>query len=141
MNLNQITIHSTDVNRAVQFYQLLGLQLIVDASPRYVRLACPAGDSTFSISHTEQAFLSDTTLYFEVDDVDRTCEQLKGKGIHCDSLPNDQRWLWRESSLSDPDGHQLKIYSAGDNRKNPPWKVRQPRWFDAFLDSPVNLMK
>jgi catechol 2,3-dioxygenase-like lactoylglutathione lyase family enzyme len=141
MNLNQITIHSTDVVRATRFYQQLGLLLIVDASPRYVRFACPSGDSTFSISHTEQAFIDDTTLYFEVDDVDQTCEHLKHQGIRCDTAPEDQRWLWRESSLSDPDGHHLKIYAAGTNRKNPPWRVKPSRWFDALLESPVNLMK
>jgi len=141
MNLNQITICSTDVNRAVGFYQTLGLQLIVDASPRYVRFECPTGDSTFSISHTAQSFIDTTTLYFEVADVDQTCRLLKQQGISCDTAPKNQRWLWRESSLTDPDGHHLKIYSAGSNRKNPPWRIRPARWFDALLESPVNLMK
>lgn len=53
MNLNQITIKSSDVNRAVQFYQKLGLRLIVDSSPRYVRFELPIGGSTFSISHSD----------------------------------------------------------------------------------------
>ena len=49
MNLNQITIPATDVNISVAFYTKLGLHLIVDASPRYVRFELPNGDSTFSI--------------------------------------------------------------------------------------------
>ncbi len=141
MNLNQITIQSIDVKRSVHFYLQLGLQLIVDSSPRYVRLACPKGNSTFSISHTDESSVDSTTLYFEVADVDRTCEQLKRQGIELTSAPTDQRWLWRESELTDPDGHNLKIYTAGSNRKNPPWRVRQKQWFEHISDSPVNLMK
>ncbi len=141
MNLNQVTIHSQDVNRSIQFYLQLGLQLIVDSSPRYARFACPQGSSTFSVSHSEKSTVDSTTLYFEVADVDRTCEQLKRQGIELTSAPTDQRWLWRESELIDPDGHHLKIYSAGSNRKYPPWRVRKKHWFEHISDSPVNLMK
>ncbi len=35
MNLNQITISVSDVERSIQFYQGLGLRLIVKALPRY----------------------------------------------------------------------------------------------------------
>lgn len=124
MNLNQITIESADVNRSTQFYLQLGLQLIVDSRPRYVRFVCPDGDSTFSVSHSDQVTNGSTTLYFEVDDVDQTIEKLESLGINNVSKPKDQRWLWRESELTDPDGHLLKIYSAGENRKNPPWRIQ-----------------
>jgi hypothetical protein len=36
----------------------------------------------------------------------------------------DQTWLWREARLKDPDGNQLILYSAGKNRKDPPWKIK-----------------
>ena len=153
MNLNQITIHATDVLQSMTFYQKLGLRLIVDASPRYVRFECPAGDSTFSISRKEQVSdqggepLSDQVsrdahvIYFEVADVDKVYQQLKRAGIQNISVPKDQRWLWREAQLTDPDGHQLKIYSAGSNRKNPPWRIKTQKWYDFMLQSPYNLMK
>jgi catechol 2,3-dioxygenase-like lactoylglutathione lyase family enzyme len=54
MNLNQVTISSLDVAKSTEFYKLLGLKLIVDALPRYVRLECPDGDATFSISKVEE---------------------------------------------------------------------------------------
>ena len=66
MNLNQITIKSPDVNRAVEFYQKLGLRLIVDSSPRYVRFECPNGESTFSVSHADVVKDVSTIMYFEV---------------------------------------------------------------------------
>ena len=161
MNLNQITIHVTDVLRSKAFYQKLGLRLIVDASPRYVRFECPTGDSTFSISHSEQQGnqvgkpvsdqMSDQmsgqmsgashVIYFEVADVDRVFQLLKQAGIQNLTAPKDQRWLWRGGNLADPDGYPLKIYSAGNNRKHPPWRVKAPRWYDILLESPHNLMK
>ena len=146
MNLNQVTIESADVNRSVQFYLKLGLQLIVDSRPRYVRFARPDGDSTFSVSHNDQASSGTTTLYFEVDNVAKTIAQLKQQGLSEVKTPKDQRWLWLESEMEDPDGHHLKIYTAGANRKNPPWRInnkthRMKRWFDCFIESPVNLLK
>ncbi len=141
MNLNQITIKSQDVNRAVEFYSQLGLQLIVDAAPRYVRFECPKGDSTFSVSRSATTPDVSTTLYFEVDDVDQTYAQLQARGIRFKTAPQDQRWLWRESQLNDPDGHPLVVFSAGKNRKNPPWKLTAKRWFEYLIDSPVNWMK
>lgn len=47
MNLNQVTLPSTDLYVAVDFYKKLGLQLIVDALPGYTRFVCPDGNSTF----------------------------------------------------------------------------------------------
>ena len=40
MNLNQVTIPSLDVEKATSFYKKLGLKLIVDALPKYVRFEC-----------------------------------------------------------------------------------------------------
>jgi hypothetical protein len=37
--------------------------------------------------------------------------------------PIDQSWLWREARLRDPDGHVICLFSAGENRINPPWKL------------------
>jgi len=32
--------------------------------------------------------------------------------------------LWRGARVRDPDGHDIRLYFAEDNRLNPPWKVR-----------------
>ncbi len=141
MNLNQITIKSKDVNCAVEFYKKLGLQLIVDSRPRYVRFESPEGESTFSISHDDQVKDVSTTIYFEVDNIDRVYNKIKGQSVNFTSPPEDKKWLWREASLKDPDGHPLIIFSAGNNRKCPPWRLVKKRWFEYFADSPVNLMK
>ena len=49
MNLNQVTMPSLNVDLATAFYQKLGLTLIVDARPRYVRFVCPNGQAFFSV--------------------------------------------------------------------------------------------
>lgn len=125
MNLNQITIPSLDVEKAVEFYKNLGLHLIVDASPRYVRFECPDGDATFSI-HKVDVLPKENgiTIYFEDENLDELVNNLKTKGIAFDVLPKDTSWLWREAHLYDLDGNKIILYHAGKNRKNPPWRIK-----------------
>ena len=124
MDFNQITVTSGNLPRAVKFYQLLGLQLIVDSVPRYARFQCPDGDATFSLHH------SDTppgphgpVIYFECQELDAEVARLQAAGITFAAGPVDQTWLWREAYLNDPDGNRLCLYHAGENRLNPPWRV------------------
>jgi catechol 2,3-dioxygenase-like lactoylglutathione lyase family enzyme len=124
MNLNQVTISSLDVKTSNEFYKALGLKIIVDASPNYVRFECPNGDATFSIKSVDG--LPDgnkITLYFEVDHLSKTVSDLKQKGITFNTEILQQPWLWNEAHLKDPDGHHIIIFHAGDNRKNPSWRV------------------
>ena len=124
MNLNQITIQSLDVDKSVEFYTVLGLSLIVNASPRYVRLECLDGESTFSIHKVDKLPKENgITIYFEVKNLPVTVKALKQKGIIFNTEIMEQPWLWSEINLTDPDGYNIIIYHAGDNRKNPPWKV------------------
>ena len=124
MDLNQVTIPSIDVNESVIFYKKLGLLLIVDASPRYVRFEVPDGNTTFSIHQVERLPKGEgVTLYFEDDNLDELVEELQQKGIQFTQLPKDQTWLWREAHLLDPDGNKLILFKAGEHRKNPPWRI------------------
>lgn len=126
MNLNQVTVFSANVPRSVEFYKKLGLILIVDSSPHYVRFQCPPGEGTFSIHHATHATPSQTLVYFELpspDALDAKCADLKHLGIALTSDPADQSWLWREARLTDPDGNPICLFHAGSNRLNPPWRV------------------
>jgi len=124
MNLNQVTIYSNNVEKAVEFYKLLGLRLIVDALPRYVRLECVDGDSTLSISKAETLPKGQRmTIYFQNENLDNEVQKLIDKGLQFTLLPIDQPWLWREAHLNDYDGNTIILYSAGENRKNPPWRI------------------
>ncbi len=124
MNLNQVTIYSDKPLETVQFYQKLGLHLIVDSLPRYPRLLCPDGDATLSIHIAEEtAMSSNIVLYFECVDLDAKVVELKNLGLQFESEPQDQSWLWRETYLKDPNSNKICLFYAGENRQNPPWRV------------------
>ncbi len=124
MNLNQVTIFTVKPSETVEFYRKLGLQLIVDSLPRYARLLCPDGDSTLSVSISEVALPpSNTVLYFECEDLDNKVAELKSFGLEFESEPQDKTWLWRECYLNDPNNNRICLFYAGENRKNPPWRI------------------
>lgn len=128
MNLNQVTVPTLDLDRAVRFYETLGLHLIVLSMPRYARLECPDGASTFSIHLADSLPTGDgVVVYFECADLDQRVASLQALGLEFDTLPEDQPWLWREARLRDPDGNRLILFWAGDNRKNPPWRLPSSR--------------
>ena len=125
MNLNQVTVPSTNVQVAVEFYRRLGLRQIVDGLPDYARFECPDGEATFSLHRVERVREGPgVVVYFECEDLDASVVELKSKGIPFDGEPLDQPWLWREAHLRDPDGNVICLYHAGANRKNPPWRMR-----------------
>jgi len=121
MNLNQITLPVTNMKQATDFYVLLGFLLIVD-TPHYARFECPNGAS-FSLSLNEESFSNGAIIYFEHEDLDIWVEHLISKGVEFKQLPTDQSYLWREAVLLDPSGNKIKLYTAGENRLNPPWRV------------------
>jgi len=124
MNLNQITIPSRDLSQAVEFYRKLGLELIVDSIPRYARFLCPKGTTTLSLHYVENyRGNSATVIYFECANLDEEVEKLKEIGIRFSQDPQDERWMWREARLFDPDNNQICLFLAGENRINPPWRV------------------
>jgi catechol 2,3-dioxygenase-like lactoylglutathione lyase family enzyme len=124
MNLNQVTIGSTDLARAEHFYTSLGLRLIV-RDGHYLRFECPQGDSTFSVELVDGAPANTAlTVYFETDRIDAEYARLVQAGVLFDQEPADMPWLWREARLRDPDGHRLCLYHAGENRKDPPWRLK-----------------
>ena len=126
MILNQITIPSLDVQKGTEFYQKLGLHLIVDARPRYVRFELPNGDATFSIHSVQQTKNAEAAvIYFETENLDEEVKRLIEAGLNFDLLPTDQPWGWREARLDDPDGNKIVLYYAGEYRKNPPWRIKK----------------
>lgn len=125
MKLNQVTLSCTDLDKSISFYKLLGLELIVYSADKYARFLCPYGDSTFSLHVVEE--IHDNTgvwVYFECDDLDKTVAYLESNSIVFESAIKDQPWLWREAHLLDPDNNRIILYYAGENRINPPWRIK-----------------
>lgn len=124
MNLNQITLPTTDLERSVAFYVEMGFVQIVHSPPRYARFESIEGEATFSIHLVEElANENGVVVYFECANLDARVAELQTKGFIFTKLPTDERWLWREARLLDPAGNVLCLYWAGVNRKNPPWRV------------------
>ena len=125
MNLNQVSVPSTDLMVSVPFYEKLGLTLIVDDRPQYVRFECPDGASTFSIHQVKKRSSGEGVIvYFECDDLDQYVGRLLDAGIEFEEFPEYKSWLWKEAKLKDPDGNQLVLFYGGNNRKDPPWRVK-----------------
>ncbi|MFQ5549102.1 MAG: VOC family protein [Woeseia sp.] len=125
MNLNQVTLPARNIPESVAFYKKLGLIQITDAD-HYARFECPDGDSTFSVHVAQESALGGmAVVYFEHEDLDAFCEELQGKGLEFLQLPRDEQWLWREARLKDPSGNTICLYWAGENRKDPHWRINR----------------
>lgn len=128
IRLNQITLAATDMATSISFYQNLGLTLIVDSAPRYVRFEFPApleGGPPATLSLHEAP--TDWTpqehsplVYFELDALDVF---IKDKNLTPLAPPEDKSYLWREADVLDPAGNKIRFYQAGQNRRFPPWRV------------------
>ncbi|WP_299452140.1 VOC family protein [uncultured Microscilla sp.] len=124
MNLNQITVSSTNIAKSVDFYTTLGLELIVD-TPHYARFLVHQGQATFSVALRNEAIPQNgTKVYFECDNLDAKVAKLQTEGLEFTELPTNKRYLWREAHINDPDGNVICLYYAGENRINPPWRVQ-----------------
>jgi len=126
MNLNQVTLPVKHINEANEFYLKLGFTQIVK-SANYSRFSCPDGDSTFSLSLNSNNFENHSVIYFEHEDLNEWVKELQTRGIKFDQEPRDESYLWREVVLHDPSGNKIKLFWAGENRLNPPWRVEISR--------------
>ena len=124
LTFNHAMIYVKDVNRALQFYRdLMGFKLIEDfryeGTPVYARLRAPGGDGTIALHQAgpDVSVSSDgVRLYFEVRDLDGFCHKLQQKGFYITQLPRMMPWGWRHPYLNDPEGHEISLYWAGENR-------------------------
>ena len=121
-SLNQVTVGCTNYAAAVDFYKALGLQQIVDSpSNGYARFEVPNG-ATFSI-HESQDIGTSTVVYFESKRLDAWVNELVSEGFAFEQMPQDESWGWREARLLDPSGNIVCLYSAGENRRYPAWRI------------------
>ncbi len=124
LTFNHAMVYVADVQRALRFYRdLLGFKLIDEFRhenvPLYARLRAPGGDGTIALHLASPGtpLASDgVRLYFEIHDVDGFCRKLQAKNFYITQMPRMMPWGWRHAYLNDPDGHEISIYWAGENR-------------------------
>jgi catechol 2,3-dioxygenase-like lactoylglutathione lyase family enzyme len=124
LTFNHAMIYAKDVGRSLGFYRdMMGFKLIEDfryeGKSVYARLRAPGGDGTIALHQAGPGVpLSSegVRLYFEVGDLDGFCRKLQQKGFYITQLPRMMPWGWRHAYLNDPDGHEISLYWAGENR-------------------------
>jgi catechol 2,3-dioxygenase-like lactoylglutathione lyase family enzyme len=124
LTFNHAMIYVKDVERGLRFYRdMMGFKLIEDfryeGTPVYARLRAPGGDGTIALHQAGPgvSVASDgVRLYFEVGELDDFCRKLQQKGFYITQLPRMMPWGWRHAYLNDPDGHEISLYWAGENR-------------------------
>lgn len=128
LRLNQVTLGAIDFAASVSFYQRLGLKLIVDSAPRYVRFEFPTNEgdgepATLSLHEVSDGWAAPTDyplIYFEVDDVAGLLAEAKCEPL---SPPEVKPYLWEEADILDPSGNRIRVFKAGKNRRFPPWRI------------------
>ena len=124
MNLNQVTIPSLDVSRSIEFYERLGLQLIVHTHDAYARVECPEGDSTFSVHLVEAVPPEGVWVYFEVNDVTAKIKELEAKGIAFDLPPQNSRGYGQRPVSKIRMGIELLSFMQGSRERIHPGERR-----------------
>jgi catechol 2,3-dioxygenase-like lactoylglutathione lyase family enzyme len=124
LTFNHAMIYCKDVQRALDFYRgWMGFKLLDDFKYEgkvvYARMHAPGGDGTIAL-HQAGPGASVTSdgvrLYFEVRELDDFCRRLQKRGFYFTQLPTMMPWGWRHAYLNDPEGHEISLYWAGENR-------------------------
>lgn len=130
MRLSHVTLFVSDIARSRAFYLALGFELIVDES-HYCRFLTRVnegeGDETLSLEYRAGAFTPAAQLGLELpsrDALDSYVAGLVERGVPVADGPTDRSWLWRDARVFDPDGHEWMVFFAGENKLDPPWRVR-----------------
>jgi len=124
LNFNHAMIYARDVAKGVEFYKgLLGFKVIetfeYEGKPVYARLHAPAGDGTIALHQANPGApiaSEGVRLYFEIRELDDFCDKLRKRGFYFTQLPRMMPWGWRHAYMNDPDGHEISLYWAGENR-------------------------
>lgn len=128
LRLNQVTLGATDMAASVLFYKRLGLTLIVDSAPRYVRFEFPdppgeGEPATLSLHAVDADWRAPSDwplIYFEVDDLRA---YLNACALIPLTPPTLQSYAWEEADILDPSGNRIRLYTAGHARRFPDWRI------------------
>ena len=121
--LNQVTLPASDYESSVDFYRRLGCRQIVASPPRYARFEVPGGMTlSIEVKHPLEP-ASTTEHFFQCSDLDSEVARLAGEGVAFDVPPEDRDYLWRVAETRDPHGNRICLYSTGEIRRYPPWRV------------------
>jgi len=85
---------------------------------------CAAGEpatlSLHSVDETWTPHDEQPLIYFEVEDLEAFINKCNLTPI---SPPEMQSYKWHEADILDPAGNRIRLYTAGQNRRFPPWRI------------------
>lgn len=121
---NHAMVYARDVEKSLPFYRdILGMKVLdefrYEGKCVYARLLAPGGQGTIALHQAgpgASVAADGVRLYFEIEQLDSFCQQIKKKGIYFSQLPQMMPWGWRHAYLNDYDGHEISLYWAGPNR-------------------------
>jgi len=124
LSFNHAMIYMKDVGGGIAFYRnWLGFKVIEDYRHEgrsvYARMQAPGGEGTIALHQAGPgaSVASDgVRLYFEVRNLDDFCHNLRKRGFVFTQQPQMMPWGWRHAYLNDPEGHEISLYWAGEQR-------------------------
>jgi catechol 2,3-dioxygenase-like lactoylglutathione lyase family enzyme len=108
--INAVTLSTSDMARAVAFYQALGFELHY-GGPTAPFTSFHAGQSALNLrlAPAEPDRASLARIIFWVSDVDEQHARAISAGLNPDFLPRNASWGERYFHISDPDGQGLSF--------------------------------
>jgi len=118
--IGQISMNAHDIPRATQFYRdTLGVRFLFEAPPKMAFFDCGGVRLMLSLPEGAAYDHPGSVLYFRVDDIEKTYEELRGRGVAFESephliarMPDHELWM---TFFKDSEGNTLALMSERRN--------------------------
>lgn len=113
-DIDNVGIAVSDLNKSIRFYEQLGFTVRTRDEFSAFLIAGRAALYLFKTNNItimkrsfdlEENPLGIDHLSLSVEDVDKFCQELEGKGVKLERQPKDYEWSARAACLRDPDGN------------------------------------
>jgi len=106
-----VTFCVSDLDRASRFYEeTMGLEKKYQYSS-YVGFECGGVEIGLipKLAEGQKANQPSASVEFLIDDVEKLCSELKGKGVRFVEELHEEPWGGKQATFTDPDGNTLQI--------------------------------
>lgn len=108
--ISAITLGTHDMARAVQFYRVLGFDMLSGGeAAAFTSFRAGQGYLNLIAQPAEKRWSWWGRVIFYVDDVDALHDRALAAGLQPSTQPRDAEWGERYFHLGDPDGHELSF--------------------------------
>jgi lactoylglutathione lyase len=128
--LATVPVFVSDQDAALQFYKdKLGLEVVTDmpygGGARWLTVKPKRGETELLLfaAHSpnapegaERRVGGWTGMVFRTDDIWKTYEELRGRGVEFEAEPSQQPWGGMETWFSDPDGNRFHLAQRPEQR-------------------------